>query len=84
MKTYIAKNIFNVSHKPLVKKQISLHRCREIAYGSKVQQKQEEDSTPDLDEKILLRVQRIVGSLLYYYREVNNKLLVSLSAIGAH
>ena len=29
-------------------------------------------------------VQQIVGALIYYSRALNNKLLVALSAIGAH
>ena len=83
MKSYIAKLLFKVGHKPPVKKQIYLERCREITYGSKVQQAPEEDSSPALYEKVFLRVQRIVVSLIYYARELNNKLLVALSAIGS-
>ena len=52
-------------------------------YGKKVQQATEEDSSPAIDKKGVVRVQRIVGDLFYYARSVNNKLLVSLSAIGA-
>ena len=55
----------------------------DIMYGRKVQQAPEQDSSPALDEKLVLRVQHIFGALLYYYRAVNNKLLVPLSAIGA-
>ena len=43
----------------------------------------EEDSSTALDEKGVLQVQRIIGSLIYYSRSVNNKLLVALSEIGA-
>ena len=67
-----------------VKKQLSRHRCREITYGSKVQQAPEEDLYPSLDEKGVLRLQRMVGALICYARSVNNKLLLALSAIGAH
>ena len=83
IKIYIAKLLFKVGHKPPVKKQLSPHRCREITYVSKVQQAPKEYSSPALDEKGVLRVQRIVGDLLYYSRAVNNNLLVVLSAIGA-
>ena len=72
-----------MGHRLPVKKQLSTHRCREITYSRKVQQAPEEDSSPALYEKIVLRVQMIVGALLYYARAVNNKLLVSLSAIWA-
>ena len=84
MKSYIEKILFKVGHKTLVKKQLSLHHCREITYVSKVQQAPEEASSPALDEKVVLRVQRIIRALLYYSRAVNNKLLVALSAMGAH
>ena len=46
MKIYIPKILFKVGHKLPVKKQLSLHRCRDITYGSKVQQAPEEDSSP--------------------------------------
>ena len=49
-----------------------------------MQQAPEEDSSPALDEKGVLRVQRIVVALLYYDRAINNNLLVVLSAIGVH
>ena len=56
----------------------------EITYVSKVQQAPEEDSSPALYEKIVLRVQMIVGALFYYARAVNNKLLVALNSIRAY
>ena len=71
-----------MGHKLPVKKQLSPYCCREITYSRKVQQAPEEDSSPALDEKWVLWVKRIFGALLYYARAVNNKLLVSLSAIG--
>ena len=48
MKIYTAKLLFKVLHKLPVKKQLYPHRYREIAYGSKVQQAPEEDSSPAL------------------------------------
>ena len=72
-----------MGYQPPVKKQLYPHRCREITYVSKVQQAPEEDSYPALDEVGVHRLQMIVGALLYYSREVNNKLLVDLSVIGA-
>ena len=72
-----------MGHKLPVKKQLSPHHCRDIMYGRKVQQAPEEYSSPALDEKVVLLVHRIVVALLYYARSVNNKLLVSISAIGS-
>ena len=67
-----------------MKRQLSPHRFREITYGSKVKQAPEEDSYPALDEKFVLRLQRNIGTQIYYANEVNNKLLVALIGIGAH
>ena len=41
------------------------------------------DTSSPLKDKVIKRVQGIVGALLYVGRAVNNKLLVALSAIGA-
>ena len=41
------------------------------------------DNIPHLNEKVIKRIQGIVGDLLYVGRAVNNKLLVALSTIGA-
>ncbi len=42
------------------------------------------DSSELLDASCHCHILKIVGSLLYYARVVNNKLLVALSAIAAH
>ena len=60
------------------------HKHRPIDYGSKKQIVQPADTSPPLDYKVIQRVQGIVFSLLYVVRKVNNKLIVTLSAIGAH
>ena len=64
--------------------QYSLHKHRPIDYGAKQQIVQSTDTIPYLDDKLIKRVQGIVGSLLYLVIAVNNKLLVVLSSIGAH
>ena len=43
----------------------------------------EEDTIPKLNNEGIKRVHAIVGALLYYDMAVYNRLLVSLSAIGA-
>ena len=40
------------------------------------------DTSPLLNEKVIKRIQGMVGALLYVGRSINNKLLVALSAIG--
>jgi hypothetical protein len=59
------------------------YKCLPIAYGAKAQLTPEADMTDLLDDHRKRRIQEIVGSLLYYARAVDNKLLVALSAIAA-
>ncbi len=60
---------------------VSPYACLPISYGSKSQLTPESDTSTLLDNKRKLRIQKIVGSLLYYARAVDNKLLVALSAM---
>ena len=54
-----------------------------IACGQKTQLTLEEDGSAVLLPDILQRIQKIVGSLLYYACTVDSKLLVYISAIKA-
>ena len=83
MKGYIEKVLLKYYHPFPKKPQLSPHKHRKISYGAKEQLVPEEDTSPPLDIQGTKRVQGIVGALLYYARAVDNKLLVSLSAIGA-
>ena len=65
------------------KPQYSSHKYGPIDYGDSQQLVQPTDKSPLLNEKGIKRIQGIVEELLYLGREVNNKLLVALSAIGA-
>ena len=67
---------------PPKKPQLSPHKHIDISYGYSVQYAVEADSSPPLDSLGIKRVQDIINSLLYYARAVNNKLIVTLSAIG--
>ena len=64
------------------KPQHSPHKHRPIHYGATQQLVQPTDDSPTLNDKGIKIVQGIFGALLYIGRAVNNKLLVSLSAIG--
>ena len=64
------------------KPQHSPHKRRSIYYGDTQQLVQPNDDSPPLNDKGIKRVQGIVVALLYIVRAVNNKLIVSLSAIG--
>jgi hypothetical protein len=59
------------------------HMRIEKSYGATTQLAPAEDISEPLDAAGIKRIQGIVGSLLYYARAVDNKLLTTLSAIGA-
>ena len=82
MKNYIAKLIIKLGHPIPRKPQLSPHICKEVKYGSKTQLSPQEDTYMPLDEAGIRRVQMIVGALLWIVQDVNNKLMVALSAIG--
>ena len=83
MNGYIAKVLLKYG-KPLPKKpQLSPHKHQEISYDDKEQLATEYDTSPPLDSQGIKRVQGIVGALLYYARGVDNKSLISLTAIGS-
>ena len=65
------------------KPQYSPQKHLPIDYGATQQLVQPTDTSPLLNEKWIKRIQGIVEALIYVGREVNNKLLVALSAVGA-
>ena len=83
MKNYIDNLLLKYNHPRPKKPQHSPHAHREIVYGAKEQLLPEADTSPPLDEAGIKRIQGIIGSLLYYARAVDNKLLATLSAISS-
>ena len=83
MDGYIDNLFLKYGHKAPSKPQLSPYRHREINYGSKEQLVAEEDTIPKLKNDGIKRVQAIVREVFYYAREVHNRLLVGLSAIGS-
>ena len=59
------------------------HKQRPIDYGAQHQIVQLINTSPPLNDKGIKRIQGIVGDLLYVGIEVNNKILVALSSVGA-
>ena len=72
-----------MNHPMPCKPQLSPHKCRKVKYGSKTHIFPEEDTPKPLNDPGIWRVQTIVGALLWIGCAVNNRLLVSLSAIGS-
>jgi hypothetical protein len=83
MKNYINELLLKYDHAQPRKPQHSPHAHKEIVYGAKEQFLPESDSSPLLDAKGIKRIQGIIGSLLYYARAVDNKLLATLSTISS-
>jgi hypothetical protein len=83
MNNYINDLLVKYNHTKPRKLQCSPHAHREIIYGAKEQLVPDTDTSPPLDDAGVKRVQGIVGSLLYYARAVDNKLLATLSTISS-
>ena len=83
MKGYIQDLRVKYGHATPTKPQHSLHKHHAIVYGAKTPLSPEEYTCAKLVATGIKCIQGIVGSLLYYARAVNNKLLVSLSTIGS-
>ena len=66
------------------KPRLSPYKCLPISYLVKSHITPDPDSLELLNASRKCHVQEIVGSLLYYARAVDNKLLIALSAIAAH
>jgi hypothetical protein len=79
---YIGDALTKYQHPKPAVPQHSPYKATTIHYGAKVQ-RVEEDKSPPLTTDQIKRVQKIVGTLLYYGRAVNSTLLTALSAIAA-
>ena len=76
---YIADLCLNWNYPDPKKRQISPYKHTPIIYGAKTQYATEPPFSNPLDDKGVLRVQSIFGSLLYYARAVAKKLLVGIN-----
>jgi hypothetical protein len=80
---YIKNLLIKFKHSHPAKPCLSPHKCLPIAYDAKAHLTLDADTSELLDEHCKRHIQEIVGSLLYYVWAVDNKLLVSLSAVAA-
>jgi hypothetical protein len=83
MPGYVKATLDKFQHPTPRRPQHSPHRHNPIQYGVKVQL----TDAPNLSEPLPLtgikRIQKIVGTLLYYTRAVDNTLLVTLSSLAS-
>ena len=83
MNNYINDMLLKYQHTRPKKPQHAPHAHRAIVYGAKEQLVPDDDLSPPLNEAGVKRIQGIIGSLLYYARACDNKLLATLSTISA-
>ncbi len=83
MPGYIDNLLIKFKHPRPHKPRLSPYECLPISYGAKTHLTPESNTSELLNDARKHRIQEIVGSLLYYARAVDNKLLVALSAIAA-
>jgi hypothetical protein len=83
MPGYIDNLLLKFKHPRPPKPRLSPYACLPISYGAKSQLMPKSDTSTLLDNKRKLHIQEIIGSLLYYTRAADSKLLVALSAIAA-
>jgi len=83
MPGYISTLLLKFNHPHAANLQLSPYKCLPITYGSKSHITPDPDTLELLDASCKCHVQEFIGSLLYYARAVDEKLLVALSAISA-
>ena len=83
MKEYIDDFLLKYVHAKPMHPQLNPHKHLQIKYGAKQQLRPEDDTSLSIDTTGVKNIQAIIGALLYYAHAVDNKLIVSLSAIGA-
>jgi hypothetical protein len=83
MEGYIETLLIKFKHPCPTKPRLSPYKCAPIAYGIKTQLAPETDLSELLNENHKQCIQEIIDSLLYYAHAVDNKLLVTLSAVAA-
>jgi hypothetical protein len=82
MPGYIRKKLQEYNHVLPGRLQACPYTPAPKKFGAQAQTPLEVDSSPQLDAKGIKRVQQIVGSILYYARAVDMKVLMALSAIA--
>jgi hypothetical protein len=83
MPGYVAKVLNRFQHPPPGKPEHSPHPWTAPTYGAVTQLSAPGDTSPTLATSEKLRLQEIIGTLLYYARAVDCTMLVALSSLAA-
>jgi hypothetical protein len=82
MPAYVPDKLHEFSHTPPKRPQNSPYPAPEPRFGQAAQQPAPEDTTPHIDAKGKTRIQKIVGSFLYYGRAVDTTILKALNSLA--
>jgi hypothetical protein len=83
MPGYIKKKLHEYGHAHPTRLQTCPYSPEPKTYGAKAQSPIPNDDSKPLDKKGILKIQKIVGSILYYARAVDSTVLIGLSSIAA-
>ena len=83
MPGYIKKKLHEYGHAYPKRMQTCPYSPEPKTYGAKAQSPLPTDDSKPLDKKGILKIQKIVGSILYYARAVDSTVLIGLSSIAA-
>ena len=84
MPGYTNKNLNKFGHEKPTRKQHTPFVPAPRQYGKEAQKPEPPDTSPPLDDSGKKRIQRIVGTYLYYGRAVDRTILNALSNIASH
>ena len=79
----LLKNVKKIQHHPSTRKQYAPHQWSKPTYGHNRQFAPPPDTTEILDKKETTHVQRVLGSFLYYAREIDNTIITALNEIAS-
>jgi hypothetical protein len=83
MKSYVNDLLLSLNWPMPKKPQLLPFTTMPIAYGQKTKYMPDKDTSAPLSLECIKRIQKIIGSLLYYAQAVDYKLLAVLNAISA-
>ena len=81
---YVAAALYKYQHKPAQRPQHSPHKWERPSYEARQKMARKEDTPPLITKEDKTHIQKIVGTLIYYAREVKPKMMVTLGSISVN
>ena len=83
MPGYIEKQLSKYKHPTSNRPQHSPYPCAPKTYGKSAQDPIATNNSPPSGQKVIIHVQKLVGSILYYARSVDSTPLVALNTLAS-